>query len=181
MCDYKCFKKDSIRHHLSSKHNVGEAVKTYQKKRKNRNNNQDKHDSTSKIHGTAVWNQHCKFCDFSSNKTGLLDHMNSSHPLEKLFECDQCAYKCNWESNLNMHKRSKHEKVKLFCNDCKYTSTWKVALLYHMRLKHGIFQKNTKYKELLEFQESICENCGFAGTSKMSMKLHSKSGCDRWI
>ena len=176
MCDYKCSNKYSIRRHMNLKHNVGEAVKTYQqkKKRANENYNKDNHDST-------LWNQHCKFCDFSSNKTGLRDHMNSSHPLEKLFKCDKCAYKCNWQSNLNMHTRSKHEKVKVFCKECSYTSTWKVALLYHMRLKHGIFQRNTKYKELLEFQESICENCGFAGTSKMSMKLHSKSGCDRWV
>ena len=107
--------------------------------------------------------------------------MNSCHPLEKLFECDQCDYKCNWESNLNMHKSSKHEKVKNSCDKCEYSSTWKVALLLHKREKHGIFQKNTKYKELLEFQESICENCGFAATSKMSMKLHSKSGCDQWM
>ena len=176
MCDYKCFKNYSMRRHMNLKHSVGEAVKTYQtkKKRANENHNQANHDITH-------WKQHCKFCDFSSNKTGLRDHMNSFHPLEKLFKCNKCAYKCKWESNLKMHTRSKHEKVKVFCKECNYTSTWKVALLYHMRLKHGIFQRNTKYKKLLEFQESICENCGFAGTSKMSMKLHSKSGCDRWL
>ena len=175
MCDYKYFKRYSIRRHMSLKHKEGEAVKKRTKKKRTKQNyKQHKHDSTP-------LNQHCNFCKFSSNKTGLRDHMISSHPLEKLFECDQCDYKCNWQSNLDMHKRSKHEKVSLFCNDCEYTSTWKVALLYHKRLKHGIFQKNTKYKELLEFQESICENCGFAGTSKMSMKLHSKSGCDLWV
>ena len=179
-CEYKCYDKPAMRRHMYLKHGEGEAVK----KSANRNNivinNKDKADSISGG-SKGPWNQHCKFCDFSSNKTGLRDHMISSHPLQKLFECDQCDYKCNWESNLNMHKKSKHEKVKMFCNDCDYSSTWKVSLLYHMRLKHGIFQKNTKYKELLAFQESICENCGFAGTSKMSMKLHSKSGCDRWV
>ena len=182
MCEYKCYNTYAMRRHMYLRHGEGEAVKTYhypQKKRAHRNYIKKKKEDS--IPGGPWWNQHCKFCDFRSNKTGLRNHMNSSHPLEKLFECDQCDYKCNWESNLNMHKKSKHEKVTNFCNDCNYSSTWKVALLYHMRLKHGIFQKNTKYKELLAFQESICENCGFAGTSKMSMKLHSKSGCDRWV
>ena len=100
---------------------------------------------------------------------------------EKLFECEKCDYKCNWMSNLNMHTRAKHEKLKMDCDKCNYSTTWKVALLYHRRFKHGIFQKNTKYKELLEFQETICEKCGFAGSSKMTMGLHNKSGCDRWM
>ena len=126
--------------------------------------------------------QQCQLCgEFKSTMSGLREHMRASHPLEKLFNCDKCAYKCNWLPNLNVHKNAKHEKVKIQCDKCDFSSTWKVAVNEHMRSKHGIFQKNTKYKDLMEFKEVICENCGFKGTSKMAMNLHSKSGCDRWV
>ena len=126
--------------------------------------------------------QQCQLCgEFKSSQVKLREHMRASHPLEKLFNCDKCAYKCNWLPNLNVHKNAKHEKVKIQCDKCDFSSTWKVAVNEHMRSKHGIFQKNTKYKDLMEFKEVICENCGFKGTSKMAMNLHSKSGCDRWV
>ena len=126
--------------------------------------------------------QQCQLCgEFKSTKSGLREHMRASHPLEKLFKCDKCAYKCNWLPNLNVHKNAKHEKVIIHCDKCDFSSTWKVAVNEHMRSKHGVFQKNTKYRDLMEFNEVICENCGFKGTSKMAMNLHSKSGCDRWV
>ena len=171
MCDYKSFSKNSVRLHMSLNHKSFPCAQCISK------TDHEKCQTSGPIH----WNQQCKFCDFNSHKTGLREHMKSSHPLEKLFECEKCDYKCNWLSNLNMHTRAKHEKLKMDCDKCNYSTTWKVALLYHRRLKHGIFQKNTKYKELLEFQETICEKCGFAGSSKMTMGLHNKSGCDRWM
>ena len=206
-CPQRCFTMSQIKRHIRRRHNnsdakwirlncklcmfkttkdptdqIGQATKAKHKKKKS-----CPHCSANLEHQrcqTSASNpiQQCQLCgEFKSTMSGLREHMRASHPLEKLFNCDKCAYKCNWLPNLNVHKNAKHEKVKIQCDKCDFSSTWKVAVNEHMRSKHGIFQKNTKYKDLMEFKEVICENCGFKGTSKMAMNLHSKSGCDRWV
>ena len=206
-CPQRCFTMSQIKRHIRRRHNnsdakwirlncklcmykttkdptnqTGQATKAKHKKKKScplcSANIEHQRCQTSLSNPI----QQCQLCgEFKSTKSGLREHMRAAHPLEKLFKCDKCAYKCNWLPNLNVHKNAKHEKVIIHCDKCDFSSTWKVAVNEHMRSKHGVFQKNTKYRDLMEFNEVICENCGFKGTSKMAMNLHSKSGCDRWV
>ena len=120
----------------------------------------------------------CKFCKFEAVKTVLLlKHIAADHPTKKLYNCDICSYGSNYLPNLKTHKAAKHSGTKFECDICDYKTAWKPPFFEHRREKHGIFLKKSKYKEDLELSESLCDLCGFAGTSKRTMRLHKKSMC----
>ena len=120
----------------------------------------------------------CKFCGFVANKWALLiKHIAKDHPALKLHNCDKCSYGSNYLPNLNTHKAAKHSGTMFECDICGWKTAWKPPFFEHRREKHGIFLRNSKYKEDLELSESLCDLCGFAGTSKRAMRLHKKSFC----
>ena len=178
-CDHRTYDKNAMKHHIARKHS-GEEVKV---------NNIDcgrceagaDHDHgrapSSRIFQTRHFD--CNYCDFKSRTTQrtVVDHMKSAHPLERLFNCTDCPYKCNWLPNLKTHKRAMHDRLEFKCDQCGWATVWKPPFYEHMREKHGIFQRNSKYRRDLELSESMCEKCGFAATSKRSMRLHKKSDC----
>ena len=179
-CDYKSYDKNAVKHHITSKHRGEKDVKI-----KHLNcgsceagvEHEHGRAPNSRIFQTR--NFDCNYCDFKSKGTqgAVVAHMKKEHPLERLFQCPECPYKCNWLPNLKTHKRAMHDREEFKCDQCGWATVWKPPFFEHMREKHGIFQRNSKYRSDLELSESMCEKCGFAATSKRSMRLHKKSDC----
>ena len=56
----------------------------------------------------------------------------------KNFICMFCSSSFPCDRDLELHKKSKHEKVKdLRCNQCDYTTTYPNLLKRHEQIKHG--------------------------------------------
>jgi len=180
-CEYKSYDKNSVQTHLK-KHNKGDSAKVRFVGCTKCNEGEAHEHESPKGRGKRVWQTRhfsCNYCDFKSGTTQsvVVKHMKSMHPTEKLFNCDDCAYKCNWLPNLKVHKRAMHDGTKYECDKCGWKTAWKPPFYEHMREKHGIFQRNSKYRKELELFESMCELCGFNSTSKRSMRIHMKSKC----
>merc|ERR1712150_220168 len=79
--------------------------------------------------------------DNLSEKPGKLKSLVSlqNHPLERHFECNQCVYKTNDQSNLTRHVKSKHSLVKDWgCTECEFVASRKDALHAHLKNKHRV-------------------------------------------
>ena len=180
-CDHRTYDKNAMKHHIARKHGGEDKEVKVNNIDCGRCEAGDDHDHgrapSSRIFQTRIFD--CTHCDFKSRTTQrvVVDHMKSVHPLERLFHCTDCPYKCNWLPNLKTHKRAMHDRLEYKCDQCGWTTVWKPPFYEHMREKHGIFQRNSKYRKDLELSESMCEKCGFAATSKRSMRLHKKSDC----
>ena len=109
----------------------------------------------------------CSFCDVSSPKSGLRQHMKK-HDADGIKESDKflsCQY-CNLEvagkRYLNAHLQRKHRGQHtgdFSCQFCDYSSTL-VALGQHTYLEHE--QEGVK----------ICKHCGFQTTSASKLGRH---------
>ena len=54
----------------------------------------------------------CNHCNLklTTSQNGIVSHMKSFHPEEKLFHCNNCSYRCNWLYNLRTHKKTEHKR-----------------------------------------------------------------------
>ena len=174
-CKYKSYSRNGINIHIKSVHE-DESVKIILLNCVNCKLGNTHKRCSSKESKTEF---NCKLCPFKSTweKRGLLIHMRTKHPGEKLFQCDSCQYKSNMITDIKLHKEAKHDSLGFTCENCNFKTKWYQEFNDHMRGIHGIYKNKSKYKDDLEYNLSLCDNCGFSATSKREMRLHTQSLC----
>ena len=87
----------------------------------------------------------CYYCDFTSDKKGIVKHhmvkMHSESHYEKgeiggLFPCDQCNYEATQRYHLKRHWISKHGVTKINCDFCNKSFSLKGSLQGHIKRVH---------------------------------------------
>ena len=84
-------------------------------------------------HGT---NEHsCSLCSYKTKVAqSLRAHMNREH--RDQFQCDQCNYSSKQKIHLDIHVKSKHERISFTCNLCNYKASQSSNLTRHKNTKH---------------------------------------------
>lgn len=77
----------------------------------------------------------CELCSYIGTKTNLERHKKNKHE-NSVFECDECPHQTNTTSALVRHKQVKHQGLRFQCNLCVRHFTNKNSLKKHMRKKH---------------------------------------------
>ena len=136
---------------LSEKQLISHKLKHCQKSERKRNSNRQCLLCKKGIEHSEHNNQlECSLCDKILHSHRLrAKHYQKEHPNDNIFSCKDCKYATNYLSNMKTHTNSIHEKKVRQCPHCSYNSTWNSAFLGHMRSAHGVFQKKSKYSDIL--------------------------------
>ena len=107
----------------------------------------------------------CAQCDYKSAiKSNLKIHIKQVHDKIKDIKCPQCDYKCSSKSHLKIHIKRIHDKVKNFeCNQCDYKCSTKSDLTKHIKWVH------------VKVKNFECNQCDYKCPEKSSLKIHIKS------
>ena len=100
----------------------------------------------------------CGLCDFESQSKQLLNqHKITSHKTKIGFVfCDICPYKSNRINNVENHKKTVHEGIRIVCQHCAKKFTQQSDFRRHLEATHDeVFpaQKERRYP--------ICYTCGY--------------------
>ena len=86
----------------------------------------------------------CDQCQYRVESSSLLNiHKNSSHQLRK-YNCTICGLQFSRKGNLSQHQKAVHEGVKYPCRQCDHQATSKGNLAQHTRAVH----EGTSWAEL---------------------------------
>ena len=104
----------------------------------------------------------CNECNakFGTN-SDLLIHRRSKHEGLR-YECNQCDSTFTRNTNLTTHKQSKHEGVRYKCHYCDYRATYKQHLTTHKQSKH----EGVKYE---------CILCDYKATQLSNLTTHKQT------
>ena len=139
-CEYKGKKSDLDRHvqsvHLKIRHHCNICEKSFS------NNNSLKSHIRSSHEGKRF---NCNLCEFETKQTGNLKiHKQTVHGDKKIdrkryyshkVKCNQCEYKA-LKSELNIHVKSVHLKIRHQCNFCEKTFSNNGNLKSHIKSSH---------------------------------------------
>ena len=109
-CDFRCYYGNIIKSHMAKKHTEGEIERiSCIECRVNTEHNQC-HENKSE---SEKQNFDCKYCNLKliTSQEVIVSHMKTFHPAEKLFNCINCSFRCNWLYNLKTHKKTEHERA----------------------------------------------------------------------
>ena len=100
----------------------------------------------------------CGLCDFESQSKQLLNqHKMTSHKTNVgLVFCDICPYKSNRINNVENHKKTVHEGIKIVCQHCAKRFTQQSDFRRHLKDIH-----NYVFPPPQERRYPICNNCGY--------------------
>ena len=107
----------------------------------------------------------CDLCDFKcKNKSNLQVHIKRIHDKIKDFECDKCEYKCSNSCDLNIHIKRVHLKIKDFkCDKCDVTFSENGNLQKHIKAVHN------------KIRDQECPDCDYKSSTKSNLQLHIKA------
>ena len=146
-CDFEGESKEEMNEHHKTIHVVEPEEKcNYCEVRFKTKDELKEH--TNNCQGTS--NIKCNLCEFTAKcRNDIEKHLQNKHFSDKIitmkgdneeFTCQQCQYKCNRESQLNMHLLVKHEKVEHYrytCEFCGFASHYILNLWNHREEVHA--------------------------------------------
>ena len=100
----------------------------------------------------------CGLCDFESRSKQLLNqHKITSHKTKiGLVFCNICPYKSNRITNVENHKKTVHEGVRIVCQHCAKRFTQQSDFRRHLVTTH-----NEVFPAQKERRYPICDPCGY--------------------
>jgi len=111
----------------------------------------------------------CDLCDFESHlPIRIVLHKSKHHREPEFTQCDKCPYKSNRKSNVEHHKRTVHEGIRIECQSCDRKFTQHSDYRKHAKVVHNVEIDATrkpagKYK---------CEICGYKSSNTSSVDRH---------
>ena len=125
----------------------------------------------------------CKICDFDSETQFELDHhmkiLHDTIPLAKVdqemvttsvkdaIKCEQCAFNCSSNAQLEEHAKSKH--CDQHCTKCEEIFQTDVDLEWHIETEHEPL-KATEIQDVIE-----CDQCEYKCSFNAQLEDHAKS------
>ena len=127
----------------------------------------------------------CNYCNFkkTTSQEVIVSHMKVVHPEERLFHCNSCSYRCNWQYNLETHKKIVHKILPNLnssegrldvshttdlqvskCKACEFETKKMRYLRRHTHLMHG---PNADVINVL-----TCPTCEFETKRNQSLEDH---------
>ena len=105
----------------------------------------------------------CYACGYvSSKKSDLKMHIKQVHEKIRDHACTECEFTASQKNNLKAHIERVHEnKKKYFCAECGYAATSK-----------GSLKKHTDRVHHQKIRNHICRECGYAASEKGTLKQH---------
>ena len=101
----------------------------------------------------------CSECPLEfSTFTNLNKHKRTKHE-GRMFYCDQCEFKSGHNSNIKRHVLSKHMGIRVECDQCDSSFVSEQALILHLKCTH----------ESLGYD---CEYCDFSSLLKERLSRH---------
>jgi len=100
----------------------------------------------------------CDECDFVGKRPEYLEkHKKREHGMK--YSCDQCGAMYLDLDKLEIHRRSKHEKILHSCENCSYQSYYKSAVVKHFKEQHTE-------------QMFYCDQCSYSTKYQPRIKVH---------
>ena len=110
-------------------------------------------------------NKHkCEQCNYvCSSKSNLNIHIKQVHDKIRDIKCDQCNYVCSRNSTLNKHIKIVHDKIKDFeCDQCDYVCSTNSDLDRHIKQVHD------------KIRDIKCDQCDCVFSANSNLKQHIK-------
>ena len=196
LCNYACSDKDELENHLRSHE---ENVKVETEVDTAGENVEDAlegdfetHEEITKVEAEAVLEaEYVEDAmeesfeddqDRTKAKQNQNSRKNSVNKVFKRFKCDLCDYSSDYSSNVNKHKKTIHDKIRLQCEDCEYTTTNYGVLKKHMANVHNKEKHWGKRKhvasQFVEPQPKVtrqnlkCDLCNFSTSLERRLTEH---------
>ena len=116
----------------------------------------------TKCSGCKCW----RADDLFLNRKGR--RLNTCVKCRERFSCDKCDYKCKFKSQLQVHIRHVHLKIKDFpCNKCEYKCSDNSHLQKHIRHVH------------LKIKDFACDKCEYKCSHNSHLQAHIKQVHDK--
>ena len=81
---------------------------------------------------------------------------------KNVYPCDQCEYVATKKSNLDRHKRIKHEGIRYPCDQCDFAASQQGHLKGHKEITH----EGIRYP---------CDQCEYSAIKLSYLKIHKES------
>ena len=75
--------------------------------------------------------------DIHETNESTIDQIHQGKTSSEKFSCDECAFTAFYKSNVNRHKRARHQGVKYPCNLCDWTTSYSFDLKKHIAKEHA--------------------------------------------
>uniref|UniRef100_A0A2S2R835 Zinc finger protein n=1 Tax=Sipha flava TaxID=143950 RepID=A0A2S2R835_9HEMI len=125
-----------------------------------------------KMHKTSnlVKKFKCDHCEWSFNKSNLLNRHMRTHTGEKPFKCSYCSTYFTQQNSLNRHML-KHKGLRPFkCEFCEMNFSQKGHLINHMKRCHAVAKESTRIHEC-----SMC-SCVYNSLNALNKHLNTYHG-----